>query len=77
MLLKHGALTQIRGIKDWTPLHMAAAINDVQAAKLLLKYEADPTARTRIDDYATPLEEARALGSHEVVRYLENHLTRE
>ena len=56
---------------------MAAAINDVQAAKLLLKYEADPTARTRIDDYATPLEEARALGSHEVVRYLENHLTRE
>ncbi|MGB5472405.1 MAG: ankyrin repeat domain-containing protein [Gammaproteobacteria bacterium] len=71
MLLEHGAPTDIRGINDWTSLHMAAARNDVKALKLLLDYGADSTAKTRIDNYATPLEEARMLGSNDAVKYLE------
>lgn len=71
LLLQHGAPTDMRGINDWTPLHMAAARNDVQAAKLLIEYGADLMARTRIDDHATPLEEAQMLGSSDVVKYLE------
>lgn len=71
LLLQHGAPTDMRGINDWTPLHMAAARNDVKAVKLLLAYGADPAAKTRIDDYATPLEEARILGSNDAVEYLE------
>jgi ankyrin repeat protein len=51
---------------------MAAAKNDVAAVKLLLQYGADPTAKTRIDDYATPLEEARTLGANDAVKYLES-----
>ena len=71
LLLQHGAPPDMRGINDWTPLHMAAARNDVRAVKLLLECGADPTAKTRIDDYATPLEEARMLGSNDAVKYLE------
>ena len=71
LLLQHGAPTDMRGINDWTPLHMAAARNDVKAVKLLIEYGADATAKTRIDDYATPLEEARMLGSNDAVKYLE------
>ena len=70
MLLQHGAPTDMRGINDWTPLHLAAARNDVKALKLLLEYGAEPTAKTRIDNYATPLEEARTLGSNDAIRYL-------
>lgn len=72
LLLQHGAPVDVHGINDWTPLHMAAAKNDVAAVKLLLQYGADPTAKTRIDDYATPLEEARTLGANDAVRYLES-----
>ena len=71
LLLENGAPTDVRGINDWTPLHMAAARNDVRALELLLDYGADATARTRIDDYATPLEEARILGAGDAVAYLE------
>jgi len=72
LLLQHGAPVDVHGINDWTPLHMAAAKNDVAAVKLLLQYGADPTAKTRIDDYATPLEEARTLGANDAVKYLES-----
>jgi len=40
---------------------MAAARNDVTALKIFVKYGADLSIRTDIDDYATPLEEARIL----------------
>ena len=72
LLLKHGAPINKKGINDWTPLHMAAARNDVVALKLLVKYGADLGIRTEIDDYATPLEEARNLGRKEAVKYLES-----
>ena len=71
LLLQHGAPMDLHGLNDWTPAHLAAARNDVPALELLVRYGADLTLRTRIDDYATPLEEARHLKRQEAVRYLE------
>ena len=72
MLLRAGASPNLKGINDWTPAHMAAARDDVEALKRLIRYGADLTVRTDIDDYATPLEEARTLGSLKAVSYLES-----
>jgi hypothetical protein len=58
MLLEAGADINARGINDWTPAHHAAVRNDVEALKFLVESGADLTIRTRIDEYATPLEEA-------------------
>ena len=77
MLLKHGADIQQRGINDYTPLHYAAAGNDVQMIELLLVHGADPEAKTTIDDYATPLEEAEILGQSQAVETLKNVKNRE
>ena len=57
LLLSFGADPGQRGLNDWTPLHYAAASDDTEGIELLLARGADPTARTRIDDFATPLEE--------------------
>lgn len=70
LLLAYGADIQERGVNDWTPLHYAAATDDVEGIRLLLAHGADPDARTRIDDCATPLEEARTLGRTAAVRAL-------
>jgi uncharacterized protein len=70
LLLSFGADIHARGLNDWTPLHCAAASDDLAAIELLLARGADPTARTRIDDYATPLEEAEILGRTEAVHLL-------
>jgi ankyrin repeat protein len=70
LLLKSGTDIQQRGLNDWTPLHYAAATDDVKAIELLLAHGADATARTRIDDRATPIEEAEILGRSEAVRAL-------
>ena len=70
LLLAAGADIQARGVNDWTPLHYAAATDDVQAIELLLAHGADPNARTRIDDRATPLEEAEILGRTAAARLL-------
>jgi ankyrin repeat protein len=70
LLLKSGADIQQRGLNDWTPLHYAAATDDVKAIDLLLARGADATARTRIDDRATPIEEAEILGRSGAVRAL-------
>ena len=77
LLLKYGANVNLKGINDWTPAHMAAARNDVTALKILIEYGADLTIRTDIDDYATPLEEARMLHSlkfncSDAILFLEN-----
>lgn len=76
ILLKAGADVNLKGINDWTPAHAAAARNDVTALKLLVKYGADLSIRTEIDEYATPLEEARILnknsGCADAVNYLES-----
>ena len=61
-LLEAGADADERGLNDWTPLHKAAVRGDLKACRILLARGADRRARTRIDDRATPEEEARRLG---------------
>jgi len=70
LLLASGADVQQRGINDWTPLHYAAVTDDLEAIELLLAHGADPNARTRIDDCATPLEEAERLSQAKAVQLL-------
>jgi ankyrin repeat protein len=70
-LAELGADLEQRGINNWTPLHAAASTNDAQMTELLLRLGADPTARTVIDDDATPLQEARRAGASDVVKILE------
>ena len=70
LLLAHGADIQQRGFNDYTPLHYAVGQQDMTAVKLLLRHGADPAARTRIDDCATPLEEAEILGLTDMVAAL-------
>jgi len=70
LLLDAGADINQRGLNDWSPLHYAAANDDVAAIELLLARGADPAARTNVDDFATPLEEAEHLGRREAARAL-------
>jgi ankyrin repeat protein len=72
MLLKAGADVNARGVNDWTPAHMAAVGGDVEALQILIKHGADLSARTNIDDYATPVEEARVMGAGRAVAFLES-----
>lgn len=53
-----------RGINDWTALHFAAASDDAVSVQMLLEAGADPNARTRIDDFETPLEIAEHASPH-------------
>ncbi|TPJ10985.1 ankyrin repeat domain-containing protein [Mesorhizobium sp. B2-7-3] len=62
ILIDHGASADMRGVNDWTPLHYAVAMRDAEAIRLLLAAGADPSLRTRIDDYTTALEEADIAG---------------
>jgi uncharacterized protein len=70
LLLSFGADIQQRGINDYTPLHYAAATDDLRATELLLAHGADPGARTGIDHHATPLEEAEILGRSKAAQTL-------
>ena len=70
LLLSFGADPQQRGINDWTPLHCAVVKRDLKALALFLAHGADPNARTRIDDGATPLEDAERIGFSEAVEML-------
>lgn len=62
LLLSFGADIQDRGINGYTPLHYAASLDDPNAVELLLSHGADPNARTDVDDFNTPLQEAELLG---------------
>ena len=70
LLLAFGADIEQRGHNDYTPLHVAAGMEHIQAMELLLAHGADLNARTRIDDCATPLEEAKLLGRERSVAFL-------
>jgi ankyrin repeat protein len=59
-LLDAGADPDQRGINDWTALMMAVVETNVEAVRLLLARGADPALRTRIDDYETALDIAKA-----------------
>ena len=70
LLVSFGADPQQRGINGFTPLHCAAADNDTKAIELLLSHGADPDAKTNVDDFTTPLEEAEQGGCVEAVQIL-------
>lgn len=70
LLLTAGADLDQRGLNDWTPLHYAAATDDPRAIEFLVAHGADLNARTRVDDYTTPLEEAQNLGKLQAVAAL-------
>lgn len=70
-LLARGADVDARGINDWTPLHHAVSLRDAVAVRMLLAAGADPSQRTRIDQYSTALDDARSIGFDEAVELLE------
>jgi hypothetical protein len=72
LLLRAEAPVNLKGINDWTPAHMAVARNDIDALKMLVHWGADLAIRTEIDDYATPLEQARKWRKREIVEYLQS-----
>jgi ankyrin repeat protein len=72
LLLRYGAPVNAHGINDWTPAHMAAVREDIEALRILLRFGADISIRTRIDNYSTPIEEARRCGRQHAVEFLEN-----
>lgn len=71
LLLSFGADPDQRGINDYTPLHMAVALRQPAAVKILLEGGADPALRTGIDDFETPVEMAAAAGLVEIAALLE------
>jgi len=70
LLLEAGADPDQRGLNDYTPLHWAAADGDERVVRLLLAHGADPTARTRIDDFETPRDVARHAGHQAIADLL-------
>jgi uncharacterized protein len=72
LLLEAGAEVDRRGINDWTPLHAAAAQDDPQFVRDLLRAGADAGARTTIDDVETPLELALRSGKLRAAAALES-----
>jgi hypothetical protein len=70
LLLRFGADPNRRGINDYTPLHMAVAVQNPLAVHILLLWGADPEVRTRIDEYQTPLEMAKAAGLTDIAAML-------
>ena len=70
LLLEKGASTAQRGVNDCTPLHWAVGARDEDAVRLLVEYGADPSARTRIDDYESVAELAARIGDERIISAL-------
>jgi ankyrin repeat protein len=70
LLLSFGADPNLRGVNDYTALHMAVSENNLAAVALLLEAGADPLLRTRIDEYETPRELAEKAGLEEITALL-------
>jgi ankyrin repeat protein len=49
---------------------MAVVARDATAVQILLENGADPDLRTRIDDYESPLEIAKAAGLTDIMKIL-------
>ena len=60
-------------INSWSPLHMAACRNDLEAIKILLDNGADITLRTTIDNYCTAEQEAVILGKQEAAELIRTY----
>jgi ankyrin repeat protein len=58
---------------SWTPLHRAAAWNDLEAVKMLLENGADTSLRTIIDNYCDAEQEATSLGKKEAADLIRNY----
>jgi hypothetical protein len=71
LLLSFGADPHVRGINDYTAMHMAVGEGNALAVQRLLDAGADPELRTRIDDCDTPLEMARSGNRADIVAILE------
>ena len=72
LLIDHGAPINKKGVNDWTPLHLAAVREDLEALRILIANGADISVRTEIDAYATALEEAELLHKNKSVEYLKS-----
>lgn len=70
LLLEFGADPNQRGINDYTALHMAVAVRNLDAIRCLSRAGADARLRTRIDDCETAGEMARAAGQDEIAEVL-------
>jgi ankyrin repeat protein len=68
MLLRHGASAGAACPDGWTPLHFAAAENDVATCGLLMDHDADPEAPT--SSGATPLYVASSFGCIHALHFL-------
>jgi ankyrin repeat protein len=70
VLLAFGADPNQRGLNDYTALHLAAAVGNLEAIRLLLENGADPNLRTRIDNFETARELAEEMGATAIVQLL-------
>lgn len=79
LLLQNRAPVNARGLNDWTPAHLAAARDDVEALRILVAHGADLSICTReayspTHETLTPLEEARELNAQRAIEFLEKVL---
>jgi ankyrin repeat protein len=70
ILIDAGADLNVYGINGWTPTHLAAARDDVDALQILREAGADFSIRTLIDGHQTPLEVAVCSDAKDAIDFL-------